>query len=167
MERKARFIGQIKTGDLDARTAEDLGSDELGNSAAATKAVATGDPRYLQQVQLDDDVKRLSALKRAHGDAKGRNAAERHACAREITATTEQLGRLDEALPRTAASADAPFAMTIGGAHVPRAGAGVLGGGGHRALGVQRGQALGCAEGVPGGLAAGGGGARGSTVDLR
>jgi len=34
---------------------------------------------------------------------------------REITATTEQLGRLDEALPRIAASADAPFAMTIGG----------------------------------------------------
>ena len=115
VERKARFIGQIKTGDLDGRTAEDLSSDELGNSAAATKAVATGDPRYLQQVQLDDDVKRLSALKRAHGDAKGRNAAERRACAREITATTEQLGRLDEALPRIAASADAPFAMTIGG----------------------------------------------------
>ena len=115
VERKARFIGQIKTGDLDARTAEDLGSDELGNSAAATKAVATGDPRYLQQVQLDDDVKRLDALKRAHGDAKGRNAAERRACAREITATTEQLSRLDEALPRIAASADAPFAMTIGG----------------------------------------------------
>jgi len=115
VERKARFIGQIKTGDLDARTAEDLGSDELGNSAAATKAVATGDPRYLQQVQLDDDVKRLSALRRAHGDAKGRNAAERRACAREITATTEQLGRLDEALPRIAASAEAPFAMTIGG----------------------------------------------------
>jgi len=67
VERKARFIGQIKTGDLDARTAEDLGSDELGNSAAATKAVGTGDPRYLAQVQLDDDVKRLDALKRAHG----------------------------------------------------------------------------------------------------
>jgi len=115
VERKARFIGQIKTGDLDARTAEDLGSDELGNSAAATKAVATGDPRYLQQVQLDDDVKRLSALKRAHGDAKGRNAAERRACAREITATTEQLSRLDAALPRIVASAKAEFGMTIGG----------------------------------------------------
>jgi len=115
VERKARFIGQIKTGDLDARTAEDLGSDELGNSAAATKAVATGDPRYLQQVQLDDDVKRLDALKRAHGDAKGRNDAERRACAREITATTEQLSRLDEALPRIVASAKAEFGMTIGG----------------------------------------------------
>jgi len=115
VERKARFIGQIKTGDLDARTAEDLGSDELGNSAAATKAVATGDPRYLAQVQLDDDVKRLSALKRAHGDAKGRNAAERRACGREITVTGDQLAQLDTALPRIAASADAPFAMSVGG----------------------------------------------------
>jgi len=115
VERKARFIGQLKTGDLDARTAEDLSSDELGNSAAATKAIATGDPRYLQQVQLDDDVKRLSALKRAHGDAKGRNAAERRACAREITATTGQLGQLDAALPRIASSTHAEFAMTIGG----------------------------------------------------
>ncbi len=34
VERKARFIAQIKTGDLDARTAEDIGSDELGNAAA-------------------------------------------------------------------------------------------------------------------------------------
>ena len=34
VERKARFISQIKTGDLDARTAEDIGSDELGNAAA-------------------------------------------------------------------------------------------------------------------------------------
>ncbi len=66
-------------------------------------------------MQLDDDVKRLDALKRAHGDAKGRNDAERRACAREITATTEQLSRLDEALPRIVASAKAEFGMTIGG----------------------------------------------------
>jgi hypothetical protein len=115
VERKARFIGQIETGDLDARTAEDLGSDELGNSAAATKAVATGDPRYLAQVQLDDDVKRLSALRRAHGDAKARNATERRVCGREITATGDQLAQLDTALPRIAASVDAPFAMSVGG----------------------------------------------------
>ncbi len=89
--------------------ADHLDSDELGNSAAATKAVATGDPRYLAQVQLDDDVKRLSALRRAHGDAKARNATERRACGREITATGDQLAQLDTALPRIAASADAPF----------------------------------------------------------
>ncbi len=66
-------------------------------------------------MQLDDDVKRLSALKRAHGDAKARNAAERRACAREITATGDQLAQLNTALPRIAASADAPFAMSVGG----------------------------------------------------
>jgi len=69
----------------------------------------------LQQVQLDDDVKRLSALKRAHGDAKARNATERRACGREITATGDQLAQLDEALPRITASADTPFAMSVGG----------------------------------------------------
>jgi len=66
-------------------------------------------------VQLDDDVKRLSALRRAHGDAKARNATERRACAREVTATGDQLAQLDTALPRIAASADAPFAMSVGG----------------------------------------------------
>jgi hypothetical protein len=69
VERKARFIAQIKTGDLDARTAEGIGSDELGNAAAATKVVATGDPRYLRLVQLGDAVKRLTALKCAFGEA--------------------------------------------------------------------------------------------------
>ena len=48
----------------------DLGGDDLGNAAAATKAVATGDPRYVEQVALEDDVKRLSAMVRAHSDAK-------------------------------------------------------------------------------------------------
>jgi len=113
VERKARFISQIKTGDLDARTAEDIGSDELGNAAAATKAVATGDPRYLQQVQLDDDVKRLTALKHACGNAQARHRSEQRSYSREVAATTEQLEVLDAALPTIRATADAPFAITI------------------------------------------------------
>ena len=56
MERKARFIAQLKTGNIEDRTVADLGGDELGNAAAATKAVATGDPRYVEQVSLEDDV---------------------------------------------------------------------------------------------------------------
>ncbi len=77
MERRARFIAQLKTGNTTDRTVADLGGDELGNAAAATKAVATGDPRYVEQVSLEDDVKRLTAMVRAHSDAKARNAAER------------------------------------------------------------------------------------------
>ena len=98
VERKARFIAQSKTGDLDARTAEDIGSDELGNAAAATKAAATGDPRYLQQVQLDDDVKRLTALKHAYGDAQSRHRSEQRTYSTEVAATTEQRETLAAAL---------------------------------------------------------------------
>jgi len=90
---------------------EAAGDDVVHRDPAGDELLGR-DLALLQQVQLDDDVKRLDALKRAHGDAKGRNAAERRSCARETTATTEQL---DAALPRIAASADAPFAMTIGG----------------------------------------------------
>ncbi len=117
VERKARFIAQIKTGDLDARTAEDIGSDELGNAAAATKAAATGDPRYLQQVQLDDDVKRLTALKHAYGDAQARLRSEQRTYSTEVAATTEQRETLAAALQQIWATAEAPFAITINDHH--------------------------------------------------
>jgi len=93
----------------------DLGGDDLGNAAAATKAVATGDPRYVEQVSLEDDVKRLSAMARAHSDAKARNAAERRSGAREVTACEEQMVELDRALPALAANSSAPFAMNVRG----------------------------------------------------
>jgi len=116
VEKKARFIAQLKTGNTtDERTVADLGGDELGNAAAATKAVATGDPRYVEQVSLEDDVKRLSAMARAHSDAKARNAAERRSVAREVTAVTEQMVELDRALPALAANSGAPFAMSVRG----------------------------------------------------
>jgi len=115
VERKARFIAQLKTGNTTDRTVADLGGDDLGNAAAATKAVATGDPRYVEQVSLEDDVKRLSAMVRAHSDAKARNAAERRSVAREVTACEEQMVELDRALPGLTANSSAPFAMSVGG----------------------------------------------------
>jgi len=115
VERKARFIAQLKTGNTDARTAADVGGDDLGNAAAATKAIATGDTRYIEQVQLDDEVKRLTAMARAHSDAKARNATERRSMTREVTAVTEQIGALDRVLPALAANEEAPFAMTVRG----------------------------------------------------
>ncbi len=118
VERKARLIAQFKTGNTTDRTVADLGGDELGNAAAATKVVATGDPRYVEQVSLEDDVKRLSAMVRAHSDAKGRNAAERRSVGREVTAVTEQMVELDRALPALAANNGAPFAMSVGGRRI-------------------------------------------------
>ena len=69
MERKALFIQQAKRNEVDVREVEDLGGGDIGESAAATKAIATGDPRYLRQVELDDTVRRLTALAQAHQEA--------------------------------------------------------------------------------------------------
>jgi len=69
----------------------------------------------VEQVSLDDDVKRLDAMVRAHSDAKGRNAAERRSVAREVTACEEQMVELDRALPGLAANSGAPFAMSVRG----------------------------------------------------
>jgi len=116
VEKKSRFIAQLKAGNTTARTAADVGGDDLGNAAAATKAIATGDTRYVEQVSLDDEVKRLTAMQRAHSDAKARNATERRSMTREVTAVAEQISALERVLPALAANEQAPFAMTIRGA---------------------------------------------------
>ena len=66
---KALFIEQTRRNEVTDLEIEDLSGGDIGAAAAETKALATGDPRYLRQVQLADDVKRLTALERAHHEA--------------------------------------------------------------------------------------------------
>lgn len=60
LESKARFIAQIMSGDVTARTAEDV--DEMVMTAAQVKAVATGNPRILEKVSAEVELSRLSRL---------------------------------------------------------------------------------------------------------
>ena len=66
VQAKALFIEQIHRNEVIDTEIEDLSGGDIGAAAAETKAIATGDPRYLRQVELDDAVKRLTALQRAH-----------------------------------------------------------------------------------------------------
>nr|VTP01799.1 hypothetical protein BIN_B_04199 [Mycobacterium riyadhense] len=66
VQAKALFIEQMRRNDIVDTEIEDLSGGDIGAAAAETKAIATGDPRYLRQVELDDAVKRLTALERAH-----------------------------------------------------------------------------------------------------
>ena len=66
VQAKALFIEQMRRDEVLDTEVEDLTGGDIGSAAAETKAVATGDPRYLRQVKLEDDVKRLTALERAH-----------------------------------------------------------------------------------------------------
>jgi hypothetical protein len=66
LETKARFIGQVITGDNAARRAEDIGGQEL--SYAEVKAIASGNPAVLTLAEADAEIQRLTILKRNHAD---------------------------------------------------------------------------------------------------
>ncbi|HMP01728.1 MAG TPA: DEAD/DEAH box helicase family protein, partial [Gemmatales bacterium] len=62
LETKARFIGQVITGDNALRRAEDIGSQEL--SYAEVKAIASGNPAVLTLAEADAELQRLTLLKK-------------------------------------------------------------------------------------------------------
>jgi hypothetical protein len=62
LETKARFIGQVITGDNAARRAEDIGGQEL--SYAEVKAIASGNPAVLTLAEADAELQRLAILKK-------------------------------------------------------------------------------------------------------
>ncbi len=65
LEQKQRFISQLMTSDLTIREAEDI-TDAFAQSAAEMKAITSGDPRILELVQLDTDIRKLELLRSAH-----------------------------------------------------------------------------------------------------
>lgn len=66
VQAKSLFIEQMRRNEVVDLEIEDLSGGDIGSAAAETKAIATGDPRYLRQVELDEDVRRLTALERSH-----------------------------------------------------------------------------------------------------
>lgn len=64
LEIKQRFISQIHTPNPSVREAADM--DEITMSFAEIKALATGDPRIKERVELEVDVQKLSLLKKRH-----------------------------------------------------------------------------------------------------
>lgn len=66
LETKARFIGQVITGDNTSRQSEDVGSQEL--SYAEVKAIASGNPAVLTLSEADAELRRLAMLKKNHMD---------------------------------------------------------------------------------------------------
>jgi hypothetical protein len=67
LETKARFIGQVMTGDNGARRAEVIGGQQL--SYAEVKAIASGNPAVLTLAEADAELQRLNVLKKNHLDA--------------------------------------------------------------------------------------------------
>lgn len=62
LENKAHSIAQVMTNRMDARRIEDIEGITL--NYAQVKALATGDPRIIEKVQVDSEVRRLEMLRR-------------------------------------------------------------------------------------------------------
>ena len=64
VESKQKFIGQVMTGKSPARSIEDVDATAL--SYAEVKALATGDDRIREKMELDVQVAKLKMLKANH-----------------------------------------------------------------------------------------------------
>ncbi|WP_420588251.1 PLxRFG domain-containing protein [Bacterioplanoides sp.] len=64
LEIKAKFIGQIRNGDSSVREAQDVAGEAA--SAAEMKAASSGDPRILEQVEIQRRLGTLQNLRRSH-----------------------------------------------------------------------------------------------------
>ena len=113
LERKQNFINQVMNGENVGRETEDTG--EVTLSAAEVKALASGSPLIMEQVQLDTDIKKLESLQRAHRYAVF-NARQRLEADKGSIATLEKYvenGKKDMAA-RVDTYSEGRFTITIG-----------------------------------------------------
>ena len=66
LQSKARFIGQVMTGDLETRSVEDLDAIVIGY--AEMKALATGNPVIIERIKTEGELRKFSSLRKAHQD---------------------------------------------------------------------------------------------------
>ena len=114
LDRKQNFINQVMNGENVGRETEDTG--EVTLSAAEVKALASGSPLIMEQVQLDTDIKKLESLRRAHRSAVA-NAMSRLQADKGRIPTLEKMianGKADTAA-RIDTYSEGKFSITIGG----------------------------------------------------
>ncbi|WP_457142380.1 AAA family ATPase [Mycobacterium sp. URHB0021] len=117
VQAKSLFIEQVRRNEVADTEIEDLSGGDIGAAAAETKALATGDPRYLRQVELDEQVRRLLALERAHQESMRRRDWRVAAHERTIPHKETQLAELAPVAGRAAThvSGKTPPAIVVGG----------------------------------------------------
>ena len=64
LEGKARFIEQIRKGDIKSRSVEDIGGEAA--NAAEMKAASSGNPLILEEMTLRREVQNIEAEKQRH-----------------------------------------------------------------------------------------------------
>lgn len=99
LNRKAAFLEQLYAADRSIRSIEDLSADNLAESTALVKAIATGDDRYLRRVELQRDIEGLDARRDSHQSAERSRREEIAALTRSIPNDEKRLDMLADAAP--------------------------------------------------------------------
>lgn len=116
IERKAAIVDQVRAADSSVREVDDV----IGQAASAAemKAAATGDPRIIEQVELDARVKRLRTMRRLH-EQRRYDAESELARLRTMPTPEEEhakaVARARAVSARLAGHPARPFAITVGG----------------------------------------------------
>ena len=89
LETKAKFIGQVMTGESDLRRIEDVDGTAL--TYAEVKAIASGNPMVIEKARIDAEIARLSRLHSEHQETNYKlRSRVRH--------LTDELPRLEQRL---------------------------------------------------------------------
>lgn len=100
LNRKAAFLEQLYAADRSIRSIEDLSTDNLAESTALVKAIATGDDRYLRRVELQRDLETLEGRRDSH-------MAEERGRRDEIAALTRSIPNSEKKVEQLAGAAPA------------------------------------------------------------
>jgi hypothetical protein len=111
LETKARFIGQMRSGDVTIRAIDDI--SEVVLSAAEIKAIASGNPKVIRKVQLDAELVKLESLRSSHRDTQARMRRKLQDIAWSRERMAERRALLVAAQAVVAPFADADFTAAI------------------------------------------------------
>ncbi|MGW2221318.1 helicase-related protein, partial [Nonomuraea sp. NPDC001684] len=112
VERKQKFIAQMKKGSLDVREIEDIGDAAL--SFAEVKALATGNPYLMDKAKADTELNRLERLNRAHDRNQGNLAQQITRADQMIGELTADIGEWREAIAARVDTRGDNFVMKVG-----------------------------------------------------
>ncbi|MFC4014622.1 SNF2-related protein [Nonomuraea purpurea] len=112
VERKQKFIAQMKRGTLDIREIEDIGDSAL--SFAEVKALATGNPYLLDHAKANTERERLDRLERAHQRTQGTLVQQIKQAEGTIKDLTSDIAEWREAIAQRTETRGDDFTMRLG-----------------------------------------------------
>lgn len=113
LENKARFIDQILHGSLDMRDAEDVNGRAL--TAAEVKALATGNPLVLENIETEMKLRKLEALESAQRGAAVSAKVELGKIPGLVGDAERRIAELEQDAKTRDANASDEFSITIQG----------------------------------------------------